>query len=64
MRVSKKESELSVQSVGIESNSDGMRSITSVGSEKGISSRSEKNNYKLVTKLTSVGDKSNICCSK
>ena len=45
MRASKKESKLSVSSVGIESNPDGMRSITSVGSVRGISSRSEKNNY-------------------
>ena len=43
-----KKSELSVQSVGSESNPDDMRSITSVGfvsSVRGISSCSEKNNY-------------------
>lgn len=37
-----KKSELSVQSVGSESNPDGMRSIISVSSVRGISSRSEK----------------------
>ena len=37
-----KKSELSVSSVGSESNPDGMRSITTDGSVRGISSRSEK----------------------
>ena len=42
LSVRKKESELSVSSVGSESNPDDMRSIISV---RGISSHSGKNNY-------------------
>ena len=63
-----KKSELSVSSVESEiSRSDKnfiAKGSKTVGFVRGISSRSEKNNYKLVIKLTSVGDKSNICCRK